>query len=92
VKFSEILKRPKLTVRRSGLAEMFESKTLPRQLEESGWIRPCWSDGITDFFSVEELEAATRRLTKEQLPYGRESPLISSGRVRRPWPQELREI
>lgn len=72
MKFSEVLKRPKLTVRRSALAEMFESKTLPKQLEDSGWIRPCWSDGITDFFAVEELEMATRRLTKEKLSYQKE--------------------
>lgn len=72
MRFSEILKRPKLTVRRSALPEMFESKTLPRQLEESGWISPCWSDGITDFFAVEELELAVLRLTKESLPYQKE--------------------
>lgn len=72
MKFSEVLKRPKLTVRRSALPEMFESKSLPKQLEDSGWIKPVWSDGITDFFAVEELETAVRRLTKEALPYQKE--------------------
>jgi hypothetical protein len=62
---------PKLLVRRAGAEAALEHAGILTKMEAAGWIRPVHVEGGEknryDFFSVEQLTRAVRRLEKEPL-------------------------
>ncbi len=72
MKYHEICKPPKLTVRRSTVDSMLEDSTLLHRWERAGWVSPIKKangKGEFDLFSVEALKAAVERMDRgEYLP------------------------
>jgi hypothetical protein len=67
VKYSEIVKAPKLVVRKETAIAMLDHGGLFERLVRHGWLRPCDTEQKPELFLVCDLEEATRRLKRERL-------------------------
>lgn len=68
MKFSELVKAPKLIVRKETAKAMFDCEALFERMVKYGWVRPCDRVNNTTLYLVSDLEKAAQRLSREELP------------------------